>query len=255
MTAQPTKIASTSTPQQVPIIQTTRRVLTLLPAIRTTGETKPATPQEVGQRGTDQCCATGLSMARATSLPLWATGVVAIVNPCCDNVFCSFKLCTQLVGSIVRCYGATDGCLWNQNDCTTSADCSKYTTASAPSFSSCGLCSDIIQAGPSSWPYDSCIAGTASQTQTASLSSSITRTSTASSSGTASRTTSSSGTASATRTQVSSPSPSPGPFMLRTVAGSGVAGNGASGVSSLDAIFSLAVFVALESTGTLLVSG
>ena len=41
------------------------------------------------------------------------------------------KFCVGFEKDRVYCYGASDGCLWNKNDCTSDEDCTKYSTESA----------------------------------------------------------------------------------------------------------------------------
>ena len=41
------------------------------------------------------------------------------------------KFCVGFEGNRVYCYGKSDGCLWDSNDCSTDQDCKKYSTQSA----------------------------------------------------------------------------------------------------------------------------
>ena len=48
-----------------------------------------------------------------------------------DSLKCGTnKFCVGHEGEKIYCYGKSDGCKWNENDCSTDSDCSKYTTDS-----------------------------------------------------------------------------------------------------------------------------
>lgn len=64
----------------------------------------------------------------------------------------SNNFCVGMRNNLPHCYGKTDGCLWGAKDCTTDADCSKYTEAS-PAYTDGRPCNQFKLGD---WPYDAC---------------------------------------------------------------------------------------------------
>eukprot|EP01047_Picozoa_sp_COSAG01_P021106 COSAG01_NODE_1215_length_11206_cov_8.747096_5_plen_1561_part_00 len=69
------------------------------------------------------------------------------------------RFCVGFEGSQVFCYGASNGCLWNQNDCSTDADCLKYNTSTSPKYTDGDSLACPLTLANTGWRTDACNCG------------------------------------------------------------------------------------------------